>query len=191
MWRSLSCGNISPHDRFLHMSNEKCGANLFSGEILHMTLFCRNLRCFVAKSVLLRFTRFCVETNWTKNCACGEKTTNIRYAYAEAKSGSTDLHRRDIIRLLVCDIFMVACKVFDTLASDIFFWTEWHYLITGVWLFFWDCSAAVWYIWHSMISWPSVPDRNHLMCNVEDGMLKRCNSSVDFVTKEWSMWQQW
>ena len=56
---------------------------------------------------------------------------------------------------------------------------------------FWDSSAAVWYIWHSMISWPSVPDRNHLMCNVEDGMLKRCNSSVDFVTKEWSMWQQW
>ena len=34
--------------------------------------FC-NLCCFVAKSVLLRFTRFCVEKSWTKNCACGEK----------------------------------------------------------------------------------------------------------------------
>ena len=36
---------------------------------------------FCRKSVLLRFTRFCVEKSWTKNCACGEKKTNIRYAY--------------------------------------------------------------------------------------------------------------
>ena len=44
MWRNLSCG-------------EMCYVVLFQN------LFCRNLRCFVAKSVLSRFTRF----------LCGEK----------------------------------------------------------------------------------------------------------------------
>ena len=47
--------------------------------VLSQNLFCRNLHCFVAKSVLLQFTRFCVEKNLTKNCACGEKKTNIKY----------------------------------------------------------------------------------------------------------------
>ena len=48
---------------------------------LVQNLFCCNLRCFVAKSVLSRFARFCVEKNWAKNCACGEKKTIIRYDY--------------------------------------------------------------------------------------------------------------
>ena len=33
MWRNLSCGEMFPHDRYLHMSNEKCGANLLCEEI--------------------------------------------------------------------------------------------------------------------------------------------------------------
>ena len=51
-----------------------------------MTLVCCKQYCFVAKSVLSQFTlfcrdllAFCVEKNLTKNCACGEKKTNIRY----------------------------------------------------------------------------------------------------------------
>ena len=45
-----------------------------------ISLLC-DLRCFVAKSVLSRFTRFGVEKNWANNFVCGEKRTNIRYAY--------------------------------------------------------------------------------------------------------------
>ena len=45
-------------------------------------LICHNFCCFVAKSVLSRFKRFCVEKNLTKNCACGGKKTNIRYGSA-------------------------------------------------------------------------------------------------------------
>ena len=58
-----------------------------NGVLMHIMLFCCkicsfcDLRCFVAKSVLSRFTRFCVEKNLAKNCACGEKRTNIKYAY--------------------------------------------------------------------------------------------------------------
>ena len=57
------------------------------GVLLHFTIFCCqisffcNLRCFVAKSVLVRFTRFCVEKNLAKNCARGEKMTNMRYVH--------------------------------------------------------------------------------------------------------------
>ena len=47
----------------------------------HPNWFCRDLRCFVAKSVLSQFTHFCVEKNYTKNCLCGEKMTNIKYGY--------------------------------------------------------------------------------------------------------------
>ena len=36
-----------------------------------------DLRCFVPKSILSRFTRFCVE----KNCDRGEKMTNMRYGW--------------------------------------------------------------------------------------------------------------
>ena len=65
------------------------------GVLLHFTIFCCqisffcNLRCFVAKSVLVRFTRFCVEKNSAKNYVIfvtgitggtrGEKMTNIMY----------------------------------------------------------------------------------------------------------------
>ena len=45
-----------------------------------ISLLC-NLRCFVAKSVLSRFTRFGVEKNWANNFVCGEKRTNIRYDF--------------------------------------------------------------------------------------------------------------
>ena len=45
-----------------------------------ISLLC-DLRCFVAKSVLSRFTRFGVEKNWANNFVCGEKRTNIRYGY--------------------------------------------------------------------------------------------------------------
>ena len=54
---------------------------------MHIMLFCYkicsfcDLRCFVAKSVLSQFTRFCMEKNWAKNCACGEKRTYMRYGY--------------------------------------------------------------------------------------------------------------
>ena len=41
--------------------------------------FVWDLRCFVAKSVLVRFTHFCVEKNLAENCARGEKITNMRY----------------------------------------------------------------------------------------------------------------
>ena len=59
------------------------------GVLLHFTIFCCqisffcNLRCFVAKPVLVRFTRFCVEKNLAKNCARGEKMTNMRYAFTQ------------------------------------------------------------------------------------------------------------
>ena len=39
MWRILSCGEMFRHDRFLHMSNEKCGANLWCGEIFPPDIF--------------------------------------------------------------------------------------------------------------------------------------------------------
>ena len=99
-----ACGEISPHDRclcteILHMKNcqlEKClhmlnmEKNLSCGDIfphenVETNLFCRNfccffclLRCFVAKSILSRFTGFCV-LHWIKNCACGENRKNMRY----------------------------------------------------------------------------------------------------------------
>ena len=41
--------------------------------VLSQNQFFCDVRCFVAKSVLLRFMQFCVEKNWGKNCARGEK----------------------------------------------------------------------------------------------------------------------
>ena len=63
----------------------------------HFLLFCckislfYDLRCFVAKSVLSRFTRFGVEKNLVKNFACGEKRTNIRYAFRKFSENSSNL----------------------------------------------------------------------------------------------------
>ena len=51
----------------------------------HFMMFCCkisllcNLRCFVATSVLSRFTHFGVEKIWAKKFVCGEKRKNIRY----------------------------------------------------------------------------------------------------------------
>ena len=50
----------------------------FCNVLLQNHFFCK-LRCFVAKSVFVRFTRFCVEKNWAKNCTRGEKMTIMRY----------------------------------------------------------------------------------------------------------------
>ena len=61
--KNLLCGEICPHDRL------SCGEVSPCGEYL----FCRNLCCIVANSVLSQFTRFYVEKNLTKNCVCGEK----------------------------------------------------------------------------------------------------------------------
>ena len=46
---------------------------------LSQNLLCCHLRSIGAKSILSRFTHFCVEKNLFRNCACGEKRTNIRY----------------------------------------------------------------------------------------------------------------
>ena len=43
----------------------------FYNILLPNQFFC-NLRCFVAKSVLVQFTHFCVEKNLAKNWARGE-----------------------------------------------------------------------------------------------------------------------
>ena len=61
---------MSPHNRFLLMSNEKLFCR---NAVLLQNLFCRNLRCFVVKSVLSRFTRFCVEKTLTNKYAFEEK----------------------------------------------------------------------------------------------------------------------
>ena len=50
----------------------------FYNILLQNQLFC-DLRCFVAKSVLVQFTRFCAEKNLVNNFARGEKMTNMRY----------------------------------------------------------------------------------------------------------------
>ena len=90
MWSKMyyveKCGEICHVDKCFHMTDistwemKNVETICFYALILHnhislsqLTMYCYNLRCFVAKSVLLRFTRFCVEKNWTKNCACGEK----------------------------------------------------------------------------------------------------------------------
>ena len=93
---------ISPHaEEFQLFPHNRCGKmwNFAKfGGILHIstwqmwrnpkfTLFCCCKICFVtnyavfAKSVLARFTRFCVEKNWAKNWIGGEKMTNMRYVW--------------------------------------------------------------------------------------------------------------
>ena len=48
---------------------------IYEGTYRNSLIIC----CFVAKSVLLQFTRFYIEKVGTKNCACGEQVTNTRY----------------------------------------------------------------------------------------------------------------
>ena len=95
MWQNLKFLHMWSNLKFLHMTDvEKsevsphlacvwCGECLYiytCYAVLSKNWFCCDLRRFVAKSVLLRFTHFCVEKNLTKDCICGEKMTNIRYA---------------------------------------------------------------------------------------------------------------
>ena len=49
--------------------------------ILSQNLFCCNLRCFVAKPVLLRFTHFLCGDKLRPKCCPWRKMTNIMYAY--------------------------------------------------------------------------------------------------------------
>ena len=73
MWNFAKYGGISHIFRWQMWRNPK------------FTLFCCSKICFVAnyavfaKSVLARFTCFCVENNSAKNWLGGEKMTNIRY----------------------------------------------------------------------------------------------------------------
>ena len=70
-------------------------------------VFCHILYCFVAKSVLFgftlfcrkivlsQFTRYCVEEILAKNCARGEKMTNMRYGSAPSLTALSSLRFRD------------------------------------------------------------------------------------------------
>ena len=74
MWRNVSTWQISLHERN-HIS-------------LSQLMFFLWQHCFFAiYAVLSRFTRFCVEKNLTKNFACGEKKTNIRYVWKTVLEG--------------------------------------------------------------------------------------------------------
>ena len=73
MWRKF---------RFLHMTDGEIGnvmCVIFCTLYVAFSLFCCKICClqftlfFSAKSVLSRFTRFCVEKKWAKTCAHGEK----------------------------------------------------------------------------------------------------------------------
>ena len=100
MWRNLTFLHMLNNFKFLHITDvEKSDVSphltrVWCGECLYICTryavllknwFCRDLRCFVAKSVLLQFTHFCVEKNWTKESICGEKMTIIRYVLSMTK----------------------------------------------------------------------------------------------------------
>ena len=116
MWSNL---------KFLHMTDvEKsevsphlacvwCGECLYiytCYAVLSKNWFCCDLRRFVAKSVFLQLTHFCVEKNLTKDCVCGEKLTNIRYGLFTQLTYPYDFKfailKQDI------NIFFKACLVF-------------------------------------------------------------------------------
>ena len=79
----MSCGEmwskICHGETFLHMINVETIFFVTIHADLSQNLLCCHLRCIGAKSILSRFTHFCVEKNLFRNCACGEKRTNIRY----------------------------------------------------------------------------------------------------------------
>ena len=71
--------HLLQHHKINNMSNFWCFVTFYA--VLLQSLFFKcDLRYFVAKSVLSRFTYFAVEKNWAKNFVCGEKRTNMRYA---------------------------------------------------------------------------------------------------------------
>ena len=96
MWRFLRFIHMWRNFRFLHTADvEKyeisphvacvwCkNVNTYAKFMLFcykISFFC-NLRNFVAKSVVLWFSHFCVEKNLSKNCISGEKMTNMRSGY--------------------------------------------------------------------------------------------------------------
>ena len=55
MWRNLSCGEMFPHDRLLHMNKltffscKICFVTIYA--VLSQNLFCRDLRAFVWRKV--------------------------------------------------------------------------------------------------------------------------------------------
>ena len=71
MWRNL---------KFLHIYHvcDVENVTLFAKFMLFCCKIILNLRAFVAKYILPRFTHLCVEKFLFKNC--GEKNTNITYA---------------------------------------------------------------------------------------------------------------
>ena len=73
----MSCGEmwskICHVETFLHMINVETIFFVTIHADLSRNLLCCHLRCIAAKSILSRFTRFCVEKNLLRNCACGEK----------------------------------------------------------------------------------------------------------------------
>ena len=73
-------------ETFLHMINVETIFFVTIHADLSRNLLCCHLRCIGAKSILSRFTHFCVEKNLFRNCACGEKRTNIRYGYRAARA---------------------------------------------------------------------------------------------------------
>ena len=98
MWRNLFTWQMvrwsnSPHDRLSCGKNSphgKCEENMWK-MWRNNVVFCRilcyfvaesfycDLRCFIAKYVSSRFTRFCVGKFFVKKIARGEKMTNMRY----------------------------------------------------------------------------------------------------------------
>ena len=92
-WYTMETGN-SPHGTLSCRTNSphgKCEENMWK-MWRNNVVFCRilcyfvaesfycDLRCFIAKYVSSRFTRFCVEKICLTKIARGEKMTNMRYA---------------------------------------------------------------------------------------------------------------
>ena len=74
MWRNLSCGEMFPHDRCTIYAVMLHNYIVF---VFLQNLSCRNLRCFVAKSVLSQFTRFLCEKKIESKIVLVEKKRQI------------------------------------------------------------------------------------------------------------------
>ena len=113
MWRNLKFLHMSGDFKFLHMSDVEKSEISFNMCTIYGILL--HLHCFVAKFVffwrftlfcrkigLLRFTRFCVEKILAKNSACGEKMTNIRYAFNILKVYASQLYVSLLLKTKLC-----------------------------------------------------------------------------------------
>ena len=95
----------------------------FCNVLLQNQFFCK-LRCFLAKSVFLRFTRFCVEKNLAKNCTRGEKMTNMRYG-----SGYLGVCKY----LCLCEL-SICVFVWTQYWVFVFVWAQcWMFVLVFVW----------------------------------------------------------